>query len=245
MDLSKLLSLLEKKALFFPRVDVLARLDPFEGYYSSATLTAIRGMNYESIPEQERKEHFPDKETFDRYRQSLYRVLEFARSNRAATFVNSWYAADYESAAMWSQYLKSDEGIAVKSTFGRLVEALAGYDDYEVHIGYVDYLDYASNVIPMTNLLKPFLTKRRSFQHERELRALIWTLQHGKNSIENNKYKDQLGLYVPVDLSTLIEAVYLAPSTQQWQFEAISGLLERYGFDNAVNRSELSSAPLF
>src|SRR5438128_9116768 len=47
----------------------------------------------------------------------------------------------------------------------------------------------------------PIMYKRKSFEHERELRAAIWTLEHGKNNWGlDNKFKDVSGLYVPVDI---------------------------------------------
>ena len=139
------------------------------------------------------------------------------KANREVTFVNSWHAQAHESAAMWSQYLKSQDGIAIQST-KKLVESLIKYEEYEIHIGMINYINYVTEKIPMGNILAPFMHKRKSFEHERELRCLIWTPQYGKNdprTPNNNKYRDTYGIYVAVELEVMIEAIYVAPTSQR------------------------------
>lgn len=67
----------------------------------------------------------------------------------------------------------------------------------------------------MGNTLSPFMYKRKSFEYEDELRALIWTPQHGKNDILNpqeNKFANTPGLPVTVEIEQLIEKIkYLVP----------------------------------
>jgi hypothetical protein len=81
---------------------------------------------------------------------------------------------------MWSQYLRTQEGIAIRSYYKRLGESFARYQDFEIYMGMVKYIDYESDTIPWGNMLAPTMYKRKSFEHERELRAVIWTLEHGK-----------------------------------------------------------------
>ncbi len=149
---------------------------------------------------------------------------------------------------MWKLYLSNNEGIAIQSTFQRLLDSLSGYDDYDVFIGKITYIDFDKESIPMKNLLSPYLYKRKSFAHEDELRALIWTLQHGKNDPSNretNKYKDTFGLYVLVDLDKLIERVYVAPTAPRWIVEMIESLISKYGLQKQVMQSILADKPLY
>jgi len=43
--------------------------------------------------------------------------------------INCWHMNDHESAAMWKLYLKSDEGIAIQSTYRKLKDAITDDDE--------------------------------------------------------------------------------------------------------------------
>lgn len=208
-DLAKLLSVLDRSALFFPRLDKLE--DPFEGYYTKSIL-AFERLSFEDLPE-ELKGQIPNEQAFKNVVGNHRQMHEFAKNQREITFVNSWYCNQHESAAMWSQYLKTSEGIAIRSSYKRLTESLSRYDEYEVHVGMVNYIDYEHEKIPVGNIIAPTIYKRKSFEHERELRAVIWTMEHGKNDWgTGNKLKDVRGLYVPIEVPSLIERIYITPT---------------------------------
>jgi len=110
------------------------------------------------------------------------------------------------------------------------------------------YIDYETEAIPVGNLLSPFMYKRKSFEHDREIRCLIWTPQHGKNdptNPEDNKYKDIEGIYVPVQLDVLIEKIYLAPTAPEWIHELLESLVGRLGPQKEVVFSRLASVPVY
>ena len=241
-DLAKLLSVFDRSALFFPRLDKLE--DPFEGYYTKSILV-LEKFRFEDLPE-ELKRQIPDGQTFQNIVGHQRQMREFAKNQREITFVNSWYCNQHESAAMWSQYLKTQEGIAIQSSYKRLTESLDRYEDFEVHVGMVNYIDYEHDTIPVGNILAPTMYKRKSFEHERELRAVIWTLEHGKNDWGlKNKFKDVSGLYVPVDIPTLIERIYLAPTAPHWVRELIDSLLKRFGHAIPVVQSSLAETAFY
>lgn len=87
-------------------------------------------------------------------------------------YANSWHVNEFESAAMWDLYLKSPEGIAVETTFGRLRDSFSVEPTHRVFIGTVNYIDYDTMPLPWDNSLLLALHKRKSFSHEQELRAL-------------------------------------------------------------------------
>jgi hypothetical protein len=89
-DLAKLVSLLDKKELFFPTLEALD--DPYEGVLTGNTLT-------------DALKHFCD----ERPRKN---VVETWKNARKQVCVNSWHMNTHESAAMWKLYLKRDEGVA-------------------------------------------------------------------------------------------------------------------------------------
>jgi len=126
--------------------------------------------------------------------------------------------------------------------------SLDDYEDFEIFIGKIKYIDYQIEVIPMGNLLAPFIYKRKSFEHEEELRALIWTPQHGKNDISNpssNKFKNVIGLYVPVRIEELIEKIYASPSAPKWIADLIRSLVNKYEINANVVQSDLAAKPLY
>ena len=148
MDFTKFVSLLERRALFFCRPDLLG--DPFEGSISPVTPPAIpRDLKAGPVAVREI---------------DLRPVVRMAR-------VNCWHMAEFESEAMWRLYTRERDGVAIKVIFGHFKNAFVG--DQEVHAAIVQYRDYRTAGIPFGNALLPLFHKRISFEHEREVRALF------------------------------------------------------------------------
>ena len=248
MDLAKFLSLLDKHSLYFTRLDQLSKFDPFEGYYTNLNLEFDK-QKFEDMPEDWKESSgIKDEKIFKVIVDGNKRVRELVKYLRTISFVNSWHIKDHESAAMWKIYLSSDEGIAIQSTYQRLIDSLASYDKFEIHVGLIKYIDYEKEVIPMGNLLSPFVYKRKSFEYEDELRALIWTPQHGMNDLlnsKNNKYKGIFGLYVPVDLERLIERIFVSPNAPSWILELIKIVTTKFGLKKEVAQSNLTTSPVY
>lgn len=227
MDFTKFVSLLDKSALFFPRADKLD--DPFEGSFSKANIKLRPEVYKGEIP------------------QHIFEQLgEFIKSLKKFTAINSWHLSEYESAAMWRLYLKSNEGIAIQSTFARLKNSLKD-ENYDVYIGKVKYIDYERDWIPERNLFYPFLHKRKSFEHERELRALVQKIPTKRNGGINfsKTLFDEYGIHVAVDLDILIERIYVAPTCPDWLFELVRSVANKYGLDKEVLRSSLDEVPVY
>jgi hypothetical protein len=147
MDLAKFLSLLDRSALFFVRLDKLAEVDPFEGYYTAVNVQADN-VRFEEMPEEWRERTgIRDEQTFRMIIEMNKRSRELVKNDRQTTFVSSWHAQEHESAAMWNLYVRSQEGIAVQSTYQRLVNSLAGYGEFEIFIGMMRYIDYQAEFI--------------------------------------------------------------------------------------------------
>jgi hypothetical protein len=241
-DLGKFLSVFDRAALFFPRLDKLE--DPFEGSYTKSIL-AFQNVKFNDLPDEVRQQ-VGSEEAFQAIAGNQTQSRTFAKAQREITFVNSWHCNQHESAAMWSQYLRTQEGIAIQSTYERLCKSLEGYEEFCVHVGMMNYIDYESEAIPFGNIMYPTIYKRKSFEHEKELRALIWTAQNGKNVFgPENKFKDVPGLYVPVDIPTLVERVYVAPTAPAWIPDLIASLLKRFGREISVVQSSLADKAFY
>src|SRR5262249_36502984 len=140
----------------------LALDDPYEGALPDADVETMRALLREA--------KVPD--------DALVQLLKSFRINegwKSSVGLNCWHVNPYESAAMWKLYASNEEGVAIKSTVRRLKDSLSSYAP-DVFLGAVSYIDYGKDLIyrgnPFGNLFCAFLHKRRSFEHEQELRAV-------------------------------------------------------------------------
>ncbi|KAF5417645.1 MAG: hypothetical protein C5S38_01275 [Candidatus Methanophagaceae archaeon] len=163
--------------------------------YSKANVK-LRPIMYKDIPE-------------DSFNEMQRQLTSFSKDIRRFTIMNCWHINDYESAAMWNLYLKTDEGVAIQSTFKRLTESFLNHAEHDVHIGTVKYIDYETEWLPERYSFNPFLHKRKSFEHERELRAIIQKFPTKGDEIDLTQEIFDIGAYINVDLYTLIEKKYL------------------------------------
>lgn len=220
MDFAKFVSLISTSALYFAAADKM--LDKFEGSYSRANVD-FRKEWYKEVP-------------FD-FHEQLGAYWRMARSH---TYLSCWHMADYESAAMWELYQAEGRGVAVRSTFKNLRDSLQA--PQPIYIGVVDYISYEKDVIPENNAFYPYVHKRRSFEHERELRALTQNPNHLNAPGDPERPFTNM---IPVDLAKLINAVYVAPEVPDWYRAVVQSVVEKYGLKLAVKRSSLDKDPIF
>jgi len=225
IDFTKFASLLDKSALFFTRADRLG--DSFEGSYSRANIK-LRPRVYKGMPPA-----------------ILENMSKFYETMVKYTAINCWHLSEYESDAMWKLYLKSNEGIAIQSSFDLLKTSLKD-EIHDVHIGRVKYIDFEKDWMSEGNTLYPFVHKRKSFEHEKELRAVIQEFRYKKNGeIDWSKPSFDDGIYIQVDLAVLVDRIYLAPTSPKWLFELVKSITERYNLDKNVLQSSLDDIPVY
>lgn len=214
-DLPKFVHLLESKSLFFSRLDLLG--DPFEGSVTQADLTAL-SESWWSMSEQSGM-------PVGIYSED-HRLRE--RDPRHRIFVSCWHMSETESVAMWRIYADQIKGIAVKSSVKKLLAHLPN----EGRIRRVEYLDY---LVGKTAILSPVYCKRKAFEYECELRAVI----------PRDLNPAPAGLPLHIDLNSVIEEIRLAPDMPGWLADLVKKLLVRYGVGASCARSSLSDFPLF
>lgn len=222
MDFTRFVSLLETKSLFFARADILG--DPFEGAYSKVNV-ALRPVLYKGkIPES-----------------GLRQIAAFNKEARRFTTVNCWHEADHESTAMWRLYSREHDGIAIKTEFRSLSQSFTCSDS--IYIGKVNYVDYDTTFIPEGSSFFPYLHKRQSFEHEREVRAITQKFPARDGKIDLSQEVYALGTYYAVDLSVLIQEVIVAPHAYSWFMRLVQLVAARYGLRAPVSRSGLAEPP--
>jgi len=230
MDLGKFVSLLQRRELFFASAESME--DPYEGAQPEAAMAWLRELPA-SLPAEVRKLVPPD----------LVTIL--ARAGKAATYdwgISCWHCNDGESAAMWDLYASRHSGIAIQSTVERLCESFGRAPGSQL-VGKVRYADYSTESRILTGTVEPVMTKRKSFQHEEELRALVHPLSEIRKRA--GEPEDLRGTYVPVDLAQLIEDVYVAPRAPVWFAGAVRSVVTTYGLTCPVRQSPLYTGPLY
>lgn len=251
MDFTKFVALLDSKGLFFSRADRLG--DPFEGSISARALEirkseaqkigrALQGIDSAVVS----LAGFGDR-LWDSLEADSYRF----RWHAEWMFVSCWHMNEVESAAMWHLYAPSGQGVAVQSTYQRLREQLP--DD--VYIGKVKYIDYQRDHVDLTNSFSPFLHKRASFSHERELRAihsktpshkrLNPTTGEQEKIAAHDIHNSDAGKSFSVDLNALIERIHISPIAQPWYVALVRAVAERYGLRTDIRQSDLDAQPIF
>lgn len=234
MDFTKLISLIDSRRLFFTRVDKFN--DPFEGSYPKINVQA-RGH----LPEEITKDM--TEEQINKLTESLKKSGEINKNWPRYTAINCWHMNDHESAAMWDLYLKSNEGVAIQSTYSKLKKSLT--DEQETYLGVVKYIDYDTEFLDSGNLLSPFVHKRKSFEHEREVRALSLKWPTGDKGMDFTQETIDFGVEIKTDLEVLVEKIYVAPNSPAWFAELVRSAVNRYGYKFEVVHSRLNDSPLF
>lgn len=228
MDFSKFVSILNNECLYFSRGDMLG--DPYEGTYSKAN-SQIRPYIYKDMSSD--------------YREKVFNTLTHVfKSARAFTYVNCWHINQVESDAMWKLYLKSGEGIAIQSTYSRLVKSLQNSSEI-ISIGKVTYIDYLTEWMPEGSLIYPFIHKQKCFEHENELRALFTKYPENGEMLDFSMTPFHDGFNIKVNIKELIEGVFIAPTSLGWMLELMKDLIRKYGFNFEVFHSQLSEPPIF
>jgi hypothetical protein len=236
MDFTKFVSLLESRSLHFARIDKLVE-DPFEGSYPKLNVLA-RQTPPVGLP----AEHH------DVYVKAMAEDgAKMARNMVKMVGVNCWHMNPHESAAMWSLYLKGSNGVAIQSTYRKFRDCFAGFQG-DIFIGEVRYIDYESEFIDGTpNAFAPFAYKRKSFEHEKEVRATIVRMPPTVEGIGWNFEAATFthGELIPIDLDLLVEKVHVAPNSPEWFVDLVRSVLNRYGAKFEVMHSQMNAGPLW
>jgi hypothetical protein len=227
MDFTKFVSFIESKQLYFARADKFE--DPFEGSWPKLNVDARQ--YYYDLSLEERKNY-------------IKTMGQISKNHPQHIFINCWHINEHESAAMWKLYLKSDEGIVIQSTYQKLRESFT--DNEIINLGIVKYIDYEKERINDDDMLSSFVHKRKSFEHEREVRALInkWS-DHGEKGPDYDIETIAHGIPIAVDIKMLIEKIYLAPNTPDWFSDLVKEIVSRYEYTFEVVHSKLDERPFF
>lgn len=235
MDLSKFIYLISKNELYFPSAACFD--DPFEGakglaskqqewndYYTDFFKQAISTAPKQNLATL----------TIDKLESESKRLLDQLNSSgehsRTSTFINCWHLNNFESEAMWKLYSKDfTNAVAIQTTTRRLYEAL-DKNPY-IEIGKVNYIDFSNRFVPVNG---SFWFKRKSFEYEKEVRAVMQSYDEKAN-----------GLNLSIQIDTLIENIYISPYAPAWFTDVVKSVLVKYNIDKSLLQSDMCAKPFY
>lgn len=168
--------------------------------------------------------------------------------------INGWFEGEHESVAMWKLYTSGAEGIAVKTTVGRLKAALCD-EVRPVILGRVRYEEYEKGSFGSdfgSHRLDPLFWKKTGYLHEREVRAVIGDAHGLLPEIEHVRSTGQAmsmsvsrrGVVVHLrDPASLFERVIVSQHYSQWAIPALQEVLDHAGLQARIELSSLKRGP--
>ncbi|HDM8140916.1 TPA: DUF2971 domain-containing protein [Vibrio harveyi] len=231
MSIDKFIDLLSNKRLFLTPLAYYQSTDPFEGFVPKVVFEATMKIFLEKIEEAEAASNQIEQLLFERFSspteeqfKAIERIKAMSKSHRESliplnnkisksTCVHCWYHSESESEAMWKLYSDSGKGIAIKTSVASLVDSLNMCDpQVPLRLGRVKYLDFLSEDLTPKDCLidgttSPLL-KRKEYEHENEVR--LYSVPQLKTAERWESYEPE-PILVQVDISTLIEKVYISP----------------------------------
>jgi hypothetical protein len=263
VELPKLFELLAADRIFFPTIGTLRAVDPFECAISVPQATRRQGHRalereamsmVQHLPEEyqcgdpaedyRRCERVVKRATTDELRQHVREMRLILMQSRVVC--SCWHADQRESDAMWRLYA-GNIGVMLISTVHRLREAIKGSyasvfcspNPQEYVIAPIRYVDPPVRRLSMFYVERPWLLKRSSFAHEREVRIfhqVPWVINTWGG-----------GMAVVVDASRLISEIVLSPFNAAWAdkpvVSAIGAIMKERGISIPVRKSEHMRPP--
>lgn len=233
MDLSKFVSLLQRKSLFFCRLDKLE--DHFEGTttktnwdnrYNFYASQHLNGSKLKKLTSREIEKAVEEDKLAELKIKSLITIC-------------CWNIDNSESAALWKIYSDLNQGIMITSKISSLIEAFNSTEEV-IDLSEVKYIDHNKESMPSGNIMYPIIHKHKAYSYERELRLI-----HSVDFTAGLKYdwsneEVEAGKYLKVDINKLVDEIILSPYSPSWFIKMIEDLCNTYGLKTSIMTSELS-----
>lgn len=235
MDFTKYMSLLSTRKLYFPRSDFfddifegakgyLSNKDKWDSHYYKFFYNAIKNPPENALC-------VLSEEEIDRKAKELLINLEKSGlKDKKSKFISCWHENKFESEAMWRLYSSFlPNAVAIKSSYSRLYDSLG--KNPAISIGRVEYVDLKSS---FSGVNSSFWKKRKSFEHEKEVRAIITDYEC-----------DDFGKNMNCELNILVEELLISPSSPQWFYDLVVDVNNKFNIHAPVKKSELREHPFY
>jgi hypothetical protein len=254
MDLPKFMYLLQREALFLPKMSVFD--DQLEGgltaknYLSTSNGAAIidNAMNglwpsaSETVDERSiRLEKANSTKIEIRQREfktpfGIYNCEDidkvFPRC-REWLYVSCWHKSMYECSAMWSLYGGDNNSVCIFTTEEKLKSLIQASENIDrINLYDIDYIDHKKASLS-DECLAPFLAKSLPFSFEKETRLIAYDSKVNLNSAVENNIK---GIEIAIgSLPQLIDKVVISPNADAWFASSVKQLCEEKGLKIIVD----------
>lgn len=215
MDLSKFISLIEKKALWLARSDTVR--DKYEGRFPDDMRKAIEKA-YESFEDRD-DSVVKDADDFQ----------DYLRKN---TFINCWHKNFDENMVMWEIYGRDTNALAIQTTVKKMKNSIdpSNLSGHSLILKNVTY--QRADEIPEVLLYEEcFFIKRPHFSFEEEVRISLDTY-----SRINPTKKTPYGYHLSVSINDLIEQILIHPDSPDWFIDVINSIVKKYEVHAPVTR---------
>lgn len=233
LDLTKYISLLQKKSLFFCRLDKLE--DQFEG--TTAKPNFESRVNYHKYL-RDVENYFTVEVTDEDIIKTVKEQYEHEKKLKAINCVNCWNKKEQESAALWKIYSDFSKGIMIKSSISRLKRSLANAKE-EIKLSEIHYLDYDNEPMPDGNTMYPLIHKHNAYSYEDEVRLINQVNQDGWIH-DWSKEEVFEGIFIETNINYLIREIIISPYSPRWFFDIVQDLSKKYGLEKQIKKSTLS-----
>ena len=226
MDFTKFMALITYQQLFACRSDLFD--DPYEGTYPRMVINYLQ--------------HIKEDELNNSNAKNVRLMYDFNLNLRRCTYISCWHANNFESAAMWDLYSKNDASVAIETTYADLKKTLPP----EALLGLVNYIDYEKDIFPLGNAFYPFTHKRKSFEHEKEVRFLIQNipLDAEEKRVDFNKTVPNV-IPIDVNINSFVKKIHLSPRSPDWMLNLLQDIVNKYSINVEVRRSDLYISPIY
>jgi hypothetical protein len=221
VDFAKFMHMLATNTLYFPCVTTELK-DSYEGWLPRSHMKAFTEFNRAYLDQMRSAQDrvlalhpTRDPAPFDAVLQNAQRKLDHRRLMQEVNSkfgVNCWHINEHESEAMWQLYTAAGQGIAIESTKAKLESALKSDG---IIVDQIRYMDFDHDEIEKGHRHYGLFIKRKSFEHERELRATILLPRPGA------------GTAVACDLNALIARIHIFPKAPAYYVEAVKYAVEQ------------------
>lgn len=231
IDVTQFLSLIKDEQLFFCRLDKLE--DKFEGVLPKVSRKEF-GDYFRHLNTTGLFQHMTDKEI----ELKINKQFEFRQKLKALNCINCWTEFKGESYALWKVYSDLHQGIMIKSSFKKIINALKESKE-KIYCSKVEYIDHETDSIDIGNTMSPMVHKHKAYSYEEEVRLIheVSSNEGWKHDWESAEYKN--GIKVNVNLNQLIDEIVISPFSCKWFTKLIMDIMSKYSLNFKLIDSKL------
>jgi len=263
MDISKLLSILHQKHLFFAKASSFedrlegmpTQLDGWMGSGVAEMLdlvvnNVLPSLSLNSSPEERAKraqEHDLAQERFkNRTVNTVFghqRIEDYPHYSNLFEAVSHWVDVSCwhmdvgasESMAMWKIYGSGSAAVCIESTVGDVIKSMEIPQDIQLIADKVFYLDFEADYVGIDNPLSVFFHKSKYYEFEKELRFIVYSAA----TIDPKLERDSFGTKIAIDPKQLIKRILVSPAAGSWFLDLVGLIMKEAGFGIEVVKSKI------